>query len=170
MKFNFKKLLGVVAPTLATAMGSPVAGMAVKFALSKLGIDEAEGEDGLSKFLQSADPEALAKIKEVDAKLDVELKRLDIDLEKIHAADRNSARNREIKTGDHWTLRILSIIAIVMFGVALYMLTNSEVNESVKNIVYLMIGGLIGNVNQVYGYYFGSSAGSKAKTASMVKK
>jgi hypothetical protein len=41
---NLKSILGVIAPTLATAIGGPLGGMAMKMVADKLGLPDASPE------------------------------------------------------------------------------------------------------------------------------
>ena len=79
-------LLGQIAPTIATAIGGPVAGMAVKALSSALGLSPDASTDDVQAALMNATPEQLAAIKKVDADFKVQMKELDIDLEKIAAS------------------------------------------------------------------------------------
>ena len=78
------ELLGLVkniAPSIATALGSPLAGMAVSALAERFGVeDEVEA---VTKAIKS-DPEAAIK-----------LKQLELDKFKAVLADKDSARNRE---------------------------------------------------------------------------
>lgn len=47
MSFDWKQLVGSVAPTIATALGGPLAGMATKAIASAIGCDEADVEEVL---------------------------------------------------------------------------------------------------------------------------
>ena len=96
---NWKNLLGSIAPTFATALGGPMAGMAVK-ALSGalLGHEDAtEADIGLA--MANASPSDLLKIKEADNAFKLEMQKNGIDLEKIAADDR--ANGRGMKRADN---------------------------------------------------------------------
>ena len=70
-----------IAPSIATALGSPLAGMAVSALAERFGVeDEVEA---VTKAIK-ADPEAAMK-----------LKQLELDKFKAVLADKDSARNRE---------------------------------------------------------------------------
>ena len=76
---TFGPLLGSIAPSIATALGGPLAGMGVK-ALSQalLGNENGTAEE-LSAALSSASPEQLSVVKKIDADFKVQMKSLDID-------------------------------------------------------------------------------------------
>lgn len=112
---DWKKLVGSVAPTLATALGGPLAGMAVSAIGNALGLEGAT-EDKIEAALQSAKPELLLQLKQADQDFAKQMKALDIDLEKIAAADRDSARQMQVQTRARtpailsWTIVIVTLL------------------------------------------------------------
>ena len=162
----FGPLLGQVAPTLATALGGPLAGMAVK-TLSEALLGRVDGTaQDVSDALASASPEQLSAIKQIDADFKVRMKELDIDLERISAGDRDSARQMQAQTQD-WIPRVLAlIITIGFFGILTYMLLNG-MPQSGTEALLMMLGALGTAWTGVVNFYYGSSAGSKAKTDAM---
>ena len=113
MAFDWKGLVRTVAPTIATALGGPVAGAATQAVSSAL-LGKPDGtEDEIMLAAAAAGPEVLQKLKEADNTFRIRMKELDIDLEKVAAGDRDSARGREIKAGDSWTPRLLAAVVIV---------------------------------------------------------
>jgi hypothetical protein len=151
-------LLKGVAPILATAVAGPAGGAAVGWIASKLGIDDATVE-GVTQAL-TGNPEMAMKLKE-----------LDLEYAKLEAADRDSARNREIeiaKSDVHFiTKNITSILAIAILTGALIipmLVFFVDFPDSQENILIFVLGSLFGIATQVVSYYFGSSQGSKDKT------
>jgi peptidoglycan LD-endopeptidase CwlK len=96
---NLTGILGAVAPTLATAMGGPLGGMALKMVADKLGLPEST-MDAVEAAVTNASPSQLADIKKVEADFKVSMKQLDVDLVKIAASDRDSARRRHASVKD----------------------------------------------------------------------
>jgi hypothetical protein len=110
---NLKSILGAVAPTLATAMGGPLGGIALKLVADKLGIKDATA-DAVDAAVAVATPEQLGEIKKAEADFKVKMKALDVDLVKIAAADRDSARQRHAAMKDA-TPTIIAIGTMVAF-------------------------------------------------------
>lgn len=163
-KFDWKKVVGTVAPTLATALGGPLAGVAVKtIATQLLGKPDATEADVEAAVL-GADPQTLIRLKEIDAEFKTTMINAGIKLEEIAAADRSSARQREISTGDSWTPRILAafvvVITIILEGYVMLNGLSSTVNEFV---VGRILGTLDTATGMVLAYYFGSSVSSRSK-------
>jgi hypothetical protein len=71
---NLTAILGAVAPTLATAMGGPLGGMAIKMVSDKLGLSESTME-AVEAAMSNATPEQLAEVKKVEADFKVQMKR-----------------------------------------------------------------------------------------------
>lgn len=162
MGIPFKKILGIVgsiAPTIASAVGTPIAGLAVNTVLSALGVkNENEAEELLSR-----DPDALLKLKEAEASFKVRLEELGIDLEAIHQKDRDSARQREMAVKDK-TPSILAYVYTAGYFFILGWILKMGIPESTKEIIMVLMGILSTAEVGIIQYYFGSSAGSKQKS------
>lgn len=160
-----------LAPTAATLLGGPMAGMAVDAIGKALGMSDATKEqvkDVLSSGTVTG--EQMAALKQVEADLKLRLKELDVDLEKIHSADRDSARNREIKTGDSWTPRVIALVVFIVWSLVNWKLFNGSISTDMRELVARALGTLDATLMAVIYYYFGSSAGSKDKTEAMTSK
>lgn len=160
-------LVRTVAPTIASAVGGPLAGMATR-AISEALLGKSDGsEQELAEAAAKATPEQLLALKQAENDFAIKMRELDIDLERIANQDRNSARNREIQTKD-WTPRILAgLITVGYFGALFYMLRNGLPQHGGSEAMLVMLGTLGTAWGGVVAYYFGSSAGSKAKDEAM---
>ena len=163
MKFNWKKMVGTVAPTLATALGGPLAGMAVDSVAKALGVSEtSNAENEISEILTSPNPEILLKLKEADQNFQTQLKQLDIDLEKIAVEDRQSARNMRQVMKDRFPDLLAVVVTIGFFSVLAVHLF-CQIPEGNKTFLNIMLGALAGVWLDCMRFYFGSSSGSKNK-------
>ena len=80
---NWKETLAAVAPTLATALGGPLAGAATKFISGKLlGKDDSTLEE-IEQAVLGASPEQLANLKNIDYEFKKEMEKLKKELRKI---------------------------------------------------------------------------------------
>jgi len=61
---------------------------------------------------------------------------------------------------------ILALI-IVFFTFIIFVMILTKTISAKENVVFLIVGGLMGLVGAVVQYFFGSSAGSKAKQQAM---
>ncbi len=167
MEFDWKSVVGTLAPTIATALGGPLAGAGVA-ALSQVLLGKKDGtEKEISIALQGASPEVLAQIKKADQDFAIRMRELDIDVEKLVYSDRDSARKRESEVKDS-TPRNLAYMLVVAFILVLSAIIFGKAQvDSV--LAGTLIGYLSAKCEQVLAYYFGSSRGSEEKTKLLAK-
>ena len=147
------KTIASFAPGLATALGGPLAGLAATMATRALGLADGDA-DGLQQAVMSGDPEILLKLKQADQDFQIQLKNLDVDITRIEAADRDSARQREAVTGDSWTPRILAATVVGgWIGISFFIMQNGLAGEMVVRLAATVDTALI----LVLSYYFGAS-------------
>ena len=168
MSSTWKDIVATVAPALATALGGPLAGTAVRALSTRLLGRDDGSEDDVSQAVLSADPETLLKIKQLDKDFSVQMRQLDVDLEKAAAGDRDSARKREIALGDTAPATLACVVVAGFFGV-LAMLVFVDIPQAAQQPINLLLGALTAMLTQVGNYYFGSSAGSSRKNAIIQK-
>lgn len=159
---TFGGLIRQVAPTIATALGGPLAGFATRTISEALLGKEDATPDELAVALSSATPEQLARLREVDANFKVSMKKLDIDLAQIDASDRNSARQREVQLRDKTPL-ILAAVVCTGFFATLIGLMMYGLPAKGQDAVLILLGALSSAFTAIIGYYYGSSSGSRAK-------
>jgi hypothetical protein len=162
-------LLGQVAPTIATALGGPLAGMAVKTLSNVLLGHDGGSEEEVTTALQSASPDQLAALKKIDADFKAHMKELDIDLERIAAGDRDSARQMQAATKD-WTPKFLAFFITFGFFGALVFIMVFGIPKTGTEVLLMMLGSLSTSWTGVCQFYYGSSAGSKQKTDALTSK
>lgn len=162
-----KGILSAVAPTIATALGGPLAGMAVRQIGTALGLDDTATQDDVMQAVARADPEALTKIKQVEADFKIKMKELDISLAKLEVEDRSSARNREVNARDK-TPRVLAYLIVSLYiGVQVYLITGNVIPGEMREMVMRALGTLDAILGGIFAYYFGSSIGSKEKSSQL---
>lgn len=167
MSFDWKSIVKSVAPVLGAALGGgPLGGMAVKAVADSLfGDEELPKGRALDKKIHEAlvnDPAALAKIKQADNAFETRMRELDIDVMQIAADDRASARNmqKSVKSKIVPSLAVLTVLGF--FVVVGWVLSGKITLES--TLLGFVLGQVSAKAEQVYNFYFGSSAGSKEKT------
>ena len=152
----FGKLVENVAPTIATAMLGPVDGMAVK-ALSTALLGHGDGsEDDITNALANATPDQITALKKIDADFKVQMKKLDIDLVKIAADDRASARDMAANTHSY-TPSVLSYVTVVCWAIIQYYLFTHIIDPSMRELIARVLGTLDGALMLVLSFWFGSS-------------
>lgn len=159
---TFGPLIGSVAPTIATALGGPVAGMAVKALSGALFGHDGASKDDIMTALANPTGDQLAALKKIDADFAVQMKSLDIDLERIAAGDRDSARDMQKETRD-WIPRALAVsVTVGFFAILLYMLVYGLPTTG-NEALLLLLGALQTAWGGIIAFYFGSSSGSQKK-------
>ena len=166
---QFGPLLGQVAPSIATALGGPLAGVAVRTLSNALFGHEDANEDQIKEAMANATPDQLAVIKKIDADFKVQMKSLDIDLERIAAGDRDSARQMQRETKD-WTPKALAFFITFGFFGALIWIMVFGIPQTGTEVLLMMLGSLSTSWTGVVQFYYGSSAGSKAKNSLLAAK
>lgn len=161
---DWKKAIGAVAPVLARAVGGPIGGAAIGALAKALGVEPTE--DALEKKVASMTAGDLLALKTADQTFQKDMRALDIDLEKVDAEDRANARAREIATKD-WMPRVLAMGVFLLFSFVVYSLQHSPIAPENRDAFNQILGILYAAVTGVLGYYFGSSAGSRAKDATV---
>lgn len=170
---KFKSIIATIAPTIATALGGPFAGGAVA-TISKAILGKENGtEDEIVAQLATHNPDMLLKIKEAEQSFRLKMKELEVDVYKLDATDRDSARKMKIATGGN-TQEILAGIFIIGYFVIVYNLFSGAIKvDATNNQLTLIIVSLISimgaSVTQIMNFYFGSSKGSKDKTEALSK-
>jgi len=166
---DIENLVGAVAPTIATALGGPLAGLAVK-TLSNLLLGHGNGTDeDVATALSNATPDQLAAIKKIDADFKVQMKSLDIDLDRIAADDRESARQMKMMTKD-WTPDVLSFVVIIAWACIQFYMFSHVIDLGMRELIARVLGTLDGALMLVLSFWFGSSAGSRAKDIAEANK
>ena len=154
------KLLGAVAPTLGKAISGDVGG-AVGEALKAFGIDSGSKDD-LEKVMKNATPEQMAELRKIDTAYQQKLAELNVDLEKIMADDRNSARQMYASTKDRLVPILACIFVLGAFGMTAALLRVS-IPEMNRDIVMMAYGTIMSLAGAVANFYFGSSKSSSEK-------
>jgi len=158
----FGPLIGSVAPSIATALGGPLAGMATKALSQALLGNESGSEDDLKAAMSNASPEQLSVLKKIDADFKVQMKSLDIDLEALAVDDRKSARSMQTETKD-WIPRALAVsVTLGYFGIIAFVLM-SGLPMNGSEVLLMLLGTLSAGWTGVMAFYFGSSSGSQKK-------
>ena len=157
MGFDWKGTLATVAPSIATAIGGPMGGVAARIALDALGIEaEGDSEKQLEKFVTFADPSILLQLKKAEHSFQVEMKRLDIDFKKVSADDRDSARKREMEVKDR-TPQILAFMLLITYAFVQSYFLMYDIPVGNKDFILRSLGTMDGILIAMITYYFGSS-------------
>ena len=141
-------------------MGGPLAGMAVSAISKAIGVDPDKVGDLISSNKLSADQIAQVKIAEIE--LQKQAQELGLNFEKLEVEDRKSARDMQSKTRSLMPPILAGTVTIGFFGIMVMMFIGKV--DSANPAILMMLGSLGTAWTGIIAYYFGSSAGSQAKT------
>ncbi len=154
--FNkISSVIGTIAPTLATALGGPLAGSVVGLLSKSLGVNGTVDPDGLLSSIQT--PEAMFKIRELELTHIIALKNIEILEQQASNADVKDARAamnaRESLTGkNNWLVSFLVVSGVLLFG---FCLVAAYFSTGVANQMFLfLIGQQSGVYLSLYAFYF----------------
>lgn len=155
----------------AASMGGPLGTMAAQAVGTALGLDKPPdaSPDGLNDALAAGltDPNLRAQLIKAEQDFHLQLQKMNLEYDEhtqeLVVQDRASARARQMALPKDWMPDALSIICVGAFVACLFALIRHEVSSASRDAFMFMLGILAKMVADVYGYYFGSSAGSAAK-------
>ena len=147
-------LLKSLAPTIASAAGGPMAGMAVKMAATKLGIPDATANE--IEDLIEREPEKAVVLKQADKEFKDRIREMEIDLEsfKTEVEDRKDARE---KFADDLTPKVFCILALIMYGAYVMTVTIMPHDQNDETIISLVLGQLSGILGTCAAFFYGGS-------------
>jgi len=147
-----------IAPTIATALGGPLAGLAVDALSKAVGIDPKDVNKTIAEGKLTADQ--IAQIKTAEIAMAARAQEMGLDFEKIAVDDRKSARQMQ-STTQSWIPGIMAIaVTIGFFGILVGLMTE---HFKTSDALMLMLGSLGTAWTGIIAFYFGSSAGSQKK-------
>lgn len=153
-------VLKVVAPTVATVLGGPLAGTAVNALLGGLGLPTDTSKGDLASALLSASPDQLLAVKRVEDDFAVSMKSLELSMDELSAKDTMSARAQTVAlAADHSPLAYGALlVTMVVMGLyaAVVMGWAPHPDDGDRQLLYTAL-------TLTLGYWLGSSVGSARK-------
>ena len=110
MKGLLTNIIGAVAPTLGTALGGPMGGMAAKMISEVLGVPN--NPKAINKAMDVATPEQMLQLKQAEQAFEVQMKELEVDVFSLEVQDKQDARGKFSKD---WTARIVCVAVVGCF-------------------------------------------------------
>lgn len=180
MSFDLKTAIGGIAPTLAAMLGGPLAGTAVGALCSAFGLAPSAGADDVTKVVQQGlTPDAIAAVRKADQEHAERLRQMDVDVLKLNAdhdaalaatdaSDRDSARKREVAIGGYTTPALAWLVVAASLALG-YIVVSGQVTKdpALATMAGAVVGYVFNEAKTVLAYYFGSSASSARKDATL---
>jgi len=152
MKGLLKTIVGAVAPTLGTALGGPMGGIATKMIADVLGVPN--NPKAIEKGLADATPEQMLELKKSEQAFDLQMKELEVDVFALETADVQDARGKFSKD---WTARIMGLVIVGGFMGYIFLVTLQPPEQNSEALINLVLGYLGGLASAVISFYFGAS-------------
>tara|TARA_R100000664_G_scaffold17489_2_gene26412 strand:- start:132 stop:605 length:474 start_codon:yes stop_codon:yes gene_type:complete len=152
MKGLFKNIIGAVAPTLGTAIGGPMGGMAANMIADVLGVPN--DQKSIETAIQNATPEQMLELKKAEQAFEVQMKELDVDVFELETLDKQQARTIFSKD---WTARIIGVATIAGFLGYIFLVTLQPPEQNSEALINLVLGYLGGLASAIISFYFGAS-------------
>ena len=167
---GWKEIVGAVAPAIATALGGPLAGVAMQ-AVSTAILGRPDGSEAdVAAVLTTGGTDALLKLKEADNSFKLEMEKLGVELVRIDQQDRAGAR--DLAKADMRPQILLSLVFVGGYFMSLFAIhgvlfvdESHQINDAVLALAGSLVGVFTRELSGIMQFWFGSSAGSKEKTA-----
>ena len=152
MKGLLTNIIGAVAPTLGTALGGPMGGMAAKMISEVLGVPN--NPKAINKAMDVATPEQMLQLKQAEQAFEVQMKELEVDVFSLEVQDKQDARGKFSKD---WTARIMGIAVVGGFMGYIFLVTLQPPEQNSEALINLVLGYLGGLASAIISFYFGAS-------------
>jgi len=155
-----------IAPTVASALGGPLAGIAVSAISKAIGVDEDKVQDVISN--NKLTPDQIAFLKHAELELKKQENELGLNFEALAVDDRKSAREMQATTRSLVPPALAGAVTVGFFAILGGMMFG-KMSVADNTALTMMLGSLGTAWTGIIAYYFGSSAGSQAKTELLSK-
>ena len=145
-------VIGAVAPTLGTALGGPMGGMAAKMISEVLGVPNTP--KAIEKAMAEATPEQMLELKKTEQAFELQMKELEVDVFALETADIQDARGKFSKD---WTARIIGVAVVGGFMGYIFLVTLQPPEQNSEALINLVLGYLGGLASAIISFYFGAS-------------
>ena len=151
--------LAQIAPTIATALGGPLAGLAVSAVSKALGVSQDDAQEMLKTGKLDADQ--IAQIKLAELELKKQEQALGLNFEALAVDDRKSAREMQTSVKSHVPAVLSYGITVGFFGI-LWALMSGYAQANNEPLL-IMLGSLGTAWISVVAFWFGSTNSSQRK-------
>ena len=155
-------ILSTVAPTVASALGGPLAGVAISAIGKVLGIDQATTESVTQAVADGKlTPDHIAELRKLELQYQNDEKERGFKYSELEFKDRDSARQMQIATQSPVPAILTYLITGGFFGVLGWMLFDDTIVNSQP--ILIMLGSLGTAWTACISYWFGTTRGSENK-------
>lgn len=163
---DWQDVVKTVAPWIGTALGGPLGGMAIEAIANAIGVSEKTTER-LQQAIQGMTPDEALALKKADQDFAIQMQSLGykniVDLEKIAADDRDSARKMQMAVQSRMPATLTCGVGAA-FGMVLLVLFWVPIPEGNRDVVVYMCGQLAAAFAACLAYWVGTTRSSENKT------
>ena len=152
MKDLIKNIVGAVAPTIGSAMGGPLGGMAMNKIADVLGVPN--DQKSIQQAIQNATPEQMLELKKAEQEFEIQMEELGVKVFELETQDKQYARGMFSKD---WTARIIGLFTIGGFLGYIFLVTLQPPEQNSEALINLVLGYLGGLASAIISFYFGAS-------------
>jgi len=150
--------LAQIAPTIATALGGPLAGMAVSAVSKAIGCTPEEVQNVISN--NKLDATQVAALQQAELELKKQAQAMNLDFAKLANDDRKSARDMQATTRSIIPPVLALVVTVGFFGILIGLMTKTF---ATSDALMMMLGSLGTAWTGIISFFFGSSASRQAK-------
>lgn len=161
---NWLETLKALAPTVASALGGPLAGIAVAAIGNAMGVD-APTQEKIAKEMTAGrlTPAALARLQELELEFQSQEAERGFKFSELEFKDRDSARAMQMATHSKMPAVLTILVTCGFFGVLSLLFFNPDLKGN--EIVMIMVGQLSAVWAGCVSFYVGTTYGSANKNA-----
>jgi len=148
-----------IAPTIATCLGGPLSGLAVTALSNLFGVAPDQVQSMINDNKLSADQ--IAAIQQEEIRFKEQTQALGLNFEQLAVEDRKSARDMQTTTQSLIPPVLSILVTAGFFGILAYLMVTPT--DTSNTPLMIMLGSLGTAWTCIIAFYFGSSAGSRAK-------
>ena len=152
MKDLIKNIVGAGAPTIGSAMGGPLGGMAMNKIADVLGVPN--DQKSIQQAIQNATPEQMLELKKAEQEFEIQMEELGVKVFELETQDKQYARGMFSKD---WTARIIGLFTIGGFLGYIFLVTLQPPEQNSEALINLVLGYLGGLASAIISFYFGAS-------------
>jgi hypothetical protein len=166
---NWLETLKTLAPTVATALGGPLAGAAVSALGSILGVEQPT-QDNIARLFKDGQlsQEHLAEIRKLELEYQNQEKERGFKYAELEYKNQDSARQMQIATHSKMPAVLTVMVTVGFFGILSLLFFHPELKGN--EIVMVMVGQLSAVWAGCVAFYTGTTYGSANKNALLAGK
>ena len=162
--------VGAVAASVATSNPMPLLSQVAQQVSEATGQPVQPTPSAINAAVQNATPDQMATLKQIDNDFAAKMKAMGFQneqqLAQITASDRDSARKMQGATGSYLP-GFLAVLAVASVMVCVYWIALYPTQQQGHDALLMLLGALIAAFKDVYGFFFGSSAGEQAASKAL---